>query len=635
MPKRAAKKHADASLPSLLNRETALFAACVSLLAILAFLPAVGNEFVGDDLGNFVVNTDFVGLGAKGIGWAFTTKTVGVYQPLSWLVLEAQRSVFDLNPHGYHVVSLFFHAMNCALLYFLVLTLLQLSGSEKLQSGRWRNLTAAFAVALFAVHPLRTEVVAWVSCQPYLVCGFFLLLSALSYLRYGVEKAKSRRWLAASLAFFFAALLSKAVALMFPALLILLDIYPLRRTGRAWKEKIPFIALTLVFAKISFWARIGYGGAGIEYGLVAKIAIACHCISFFLWKSLSPTGLAGFYPMPSEGELLSNVLAFVPVAVVSLLSLLAIYYRHRFTAAALVWAGYIAFLFPNLGLFSFSNSVTADRYSYAGTMGWVVLTAAALCFRLPELWQKRVQRLFPSAGLCLLAALFFLSWRQVKTWRNNETFWTHVYHHGGENSDLANYHLGVALANAGKVEESVAYIDRSLELCADEETKVRRLADLALDLRKKGEYMAGLHWLEIALRLKPSDAVAHNDTGAILFQLHYLDAALAQFQLALQLKPDLKEAATNVEVALHEQAETDQKIPILREELRKHPDDLATLNRLGVSLAMRGKFDEALELFDKALAINPSFEVTHANIAETQKLKKGPPIALDRVPAGH
>ena len=102
-----------------------MFAACVSILAILAFLPALKNEFVGDDLGNFVVNTDFVGLGARGIGWAFTTKTLGVYQPLSWLVLEAQRSVFDLNPIGYHIVSLFFHAMDCALLYFFVLTLLQ------------------------------------------------------------------------------------------------------------------------------------------------------------------------------------------------------------------------------------------------------------------------------------------------------------------------------------------------------------------------------------------------------------------------------------------------------------------------------------------------------------------------------
>ena len=373
----------------------------------------------------------------------------------------------------------------------------------------------------------------------------------------------------------------------------------------------------------------------VAYGLIAKIAIACHCITFFLWKSLFPTGLAGFYPMPSESELLSNPLSFAPVAAVVMVSLFLIYYRRRFKAAALVWAGYLAFLFPNLGLFSFSNSVTADRYSYVGTLGWVVLTAAALSFRVPEHWRKRIHRLFPPVALCLLAVLFSLSWRQAKTWRNNETFWTHIYHHGGENSDLANYHLGLALAKAGKVDESAPYINRSLELCSDEETKVRRLAELAMELRKKNEYIAGLHWLEIALRLKPNDAVARNDAGALLFQLHYLDAALAQFQRAVHLKPDLKKAANNVAVVLRELAEADQKIPALREELRASPDDLVTLNRLGVALAMRGKFEEALGYFDRALAINPSFKPTHANIAETLKLKKGPPIQLDRVPAAN
>ena len=403
---------------------------------------------MGDDLGNFVVNHDFVGLGARGIGWAFTTKTLGVYQPLSWLVLEAQRSLFALDPRGYHIVSLLLHGINCAILYFLVLALLQSTGSKRLQTGRWQNLTSAFAVALFAVHPLRAEVVVWVSCQPYLVCAFFLLLSAYVYLKQG------KNWLRASLALFLMALLSKAVALMFPILLILMDIYPLQRVRSTWKEKwkekLPFLTLTVLFMGISFWARSGFGGAGKEYGLVAKITTACYGITFFLWKSVVPSGLAGFYPMPSQSELLSSRLSYLPIGIVLAITGFLIYYRRRFFVAALVWAGYIAFLLPNLGLFSFSNSITADRYSYAATLGWAALIAAGLGLRFPERWQKIFHRLLPPTMVCVISVLFLLSWRQDETWKDNVAFWTHVFNHGGEKSDLANFQLGLALAIEGK-----------------------------------------------------------------------------------------------------------------------------------------------------------------------------------------
>jgi hypothetical protein len=209
-------------------------AAALAALAVIVFLPAVRNGFVDlDDDHNFIENPYFRGFGLQHIAWAWTTFRLGVYQPLSWMLLEAEYSVWDLGPRGYHAASLVLHTLNTTLLDALVLAVLHRAVPDLGPRDRATlHIAAAVAVALFAVHPLRTEVVVWVSCQPYLPCAFFMMLSVMAYLRSGGDgRPGGRRWLAASYALALAALLSKAVAIMLPAILLVLDIDPQRRLG--------------------------------------------------------------------------------------------------------------------------------------------------------------------------------------------------------------------------------------------------------------------------------------------------------------------------------------------------------------------------------------------------------------------
>ena len=187
-----------------------------------------------------------------------------------------------------------------------------------------------------------------------------------------------------------------------------------------------------------------------------------------------------------------------------------------------------------------------------------------------------------------------------------------------------NFHLVLALAKNGKLKDSAPHIQHTLEMSQDVDEKVRRLTNIAMALRDRKEYKNALRWLEAAVALKPADAIVRNDIGAVLYELHYLDAALVAFRQAVQLKPDYKEAVANVELVLEKQSELDQQIPKLSEELSRHPDDLAVLNRLGVAVAMRGRFSEALRYFDKAVAIDPTFETTRRNIADNRRAKTRP-----------
>jgi hypothetical protein len=217
-----ASDHPVRSIPA------AVVAVLLALLAVAAFFPVLRNGFIEtwDDQANILENDGYRGLGWAQIQWAWTNHLVGVYQPLGWMILSLQYVLWKLDPWGYHLTSLLFHAANTVVLYFLTLTLLSRCLPDVSEKARLAfAVSCGLAVALFAVHPLRTEVVAWVSCQTYLPCALFALLTVLAYLR-ACRPGPSRRaaWLIGALLLFSAALLSKAPAVTLPAVLLLLDI---------------------------------------------------------------------------------------------------------------------------------------------------------------------------------------------------------------------------------------------------------------------------------------------------------------------------------------------------------------------------------------------------------------------------
>jgi len=441
----------------------------LALIVIAAFIPALDNGFVEwDDTDNFLDNPFYRGLGMAQVKWAWSTFWVGVYQPLAWSLFGAQYVFWKLDPRGYHLTSLFFHAANAVVLYVLTVTLLIRRRPGFFLKSPWVCATGAgLATALFAVHPLRVEAVAWASCQPYLPCALFSMLAVLAYLRaFPMDSSPRWGWLVGSFVLFVTALLFKAAAVSLPALLLILDVYPLRRFGdgpgrwfgsparKVWLEKVPFVLVSLVFMGLAIAARPQSQVSIEHYDPKANIAQACYGIWFYILKTALPLDLIPLYPFPSAMNWLAPSF-LLPILETLAMSVGLFLLRRRWPGLLAVWLSYLVILAPNSGLIRTSNNqIAADRYSYMATLGWVMLAAACLC----RLWQTATRTrpgaiLMITLSLGALLGLVPMTWDQCGIWRNSETFWTHTLNHGaGSNSWQAHANLGLALSRQRKFE---------------------------------------------------------------------------------------------------------------------------------------------------------------------------------------
>ena len=292
----------------------------LGLLGFLAFVPTLGNDFVAwDDPDNFIDNIGFRGLGWRNLWWAWTTMIIGVYQPIAWMLFEVEYLFTGLNPYGYHLGSALMNGLNAVVLYDLTLELIRRCRPDLAeQSPKRVVLMSALSVALFAIHPMRTEVVAWASAQPYLPCACFAMLSVLAYLKANPTDGSPMRsrWLLVSFLLYTAAVLSKAAAIPLPVVFLVLDVYPLRKieAGRGWRdasnvrailEKIPFFTLCAVFMVAAVVARVydrNLDPVG-NTGITGRISLSCYSAMFYPIKSLWPFDLHAFYMRPRWAKL--------------------------------------------------------------------------------------------------------------------------------------------------------------------------------------------------------------------------------------------------------------------------------------------------------------------------------------------
>ena len=302
-----------ASVPSgsaLLRRILPLL---VAVAAIVPFLPALDGGFNWDDIPNLVENPHYRGLGWTQLKWMFTTNLLGHYVPLAWMTLGLNYVLGGMNPWGYHLTNLLLHGANAALFYFAARRLLALAlpPHPGLSPGGGEGaltLGAVLAALVFGVHPLRVESVTWVTERRDVLCGVFFLLAVLAYLR-GVRSGGTiqRWWWTLSVGAFVLALLSKAAAMPLPAVLLLLDIYPLRRVDpvgwrRLLTEKMPYLGLAVASAVMALIAQTraeavtGYQ----DYGIAARVAMACYSFMFYPWKFVWSAELSPLYELPPQ-----------------------------------------------------------------------------------------------------------------------------------------------------------------------------------------------------------------------------------------------------------------------------------------------------------------------------------------------
>lgn len=575
-------------------------------MASVAFLPILGNDFVDrDDPENFLENDDFRGLGRDQVRWAFTTFHHGVYQPLSWLIFEAQYAAWGLDPRGYHLISLLLHTANAAVLYVLTVTLLRLCQPELDRRRPWAlHLSTGLAVTAFAVHPLRTEVVAWASCQPYLTCALFSMLSVLAYLRSHADRSVHVGWWIGSFLLLAAAMLAKAVAVSLPMVLLILDYYPLRRlgdeTGRrggpsawgVWLEKLAFLGLSLPFMGVAIRAK-EVGDvillAGPD-GLASRIAQACYGAGFYPVKTVIPIGITAYYPRPERIDWMQDsFLAFgVAVAGVSATCFLL---RRRWPGVFAAWASYLAILSPNSGLVRAGREIAADRYSYIAMMGLVVLLAAGLRLLVATgRGTRRVTSWLTLTGLCVILGLTLQSRRQCRIWHDTVALWSHVWAHDRSGAPDVPTDMGRVLINHGKSAEAIPHLARAIRM---DPGFAPAYLNLGRALAEQGRLDEAIVSLTEAVRIDPGSAWSHANLGSVLGRKGRLDEAMASTIEAIRLKPDFVEARTN----------------------------------LGMCLALQGKFDEAVAQFAEALRVGPDHDPARRGLAAALRARDGRDVA--------
>jgi len=359
-----------------------ILAGSVFILALLIFLPVLGNGFVNWDDPLYVYGN--LHIRHLDIRWIFTGIVASNYHPLTLLSHTLDYALFGLNPMGHHLTSIILHALNSALVFLLAKRLFNKD------SGSGSTLLPLTAALLFAFHPIHVESVAWVSERKDVLSAFFFLLSILAYLRY-TEKGHDKKYYGLTLFAFILALLAKPMAVTLPVVLLIIDYYPLKRDDNGWArlimEKIPFFALSLASAIVTLWAqRVGHGLRGLEtHSLSTRIYIAVRAVTFYLQKIILPIKLSPYYPLPFNTGLVSSgfIISLAVVILITLLCLLALK-RQRWPMA--LWAFYLVTLLPVSGLVTVGGQAVADRYAYIPTMGFLIF-AGALISRA-ALWGK-------------------------------------------------------------------------------------------------------------------------------------------------------------------------------------------------------------------------------------------------------
>ena len=505
---------------------------------LLAFAPALSNGFViwDDDL-NFTDNVHYRARGAPQLRRMLTTLLGGPDQPLTWMTPGLDYTLWGMDARGYHLTSILLHALNSACCYFAVAALLR-AAKAPAASDEWRvRLGALVAALLFAVHPLRVESVAWASERRDVVSGLFWLLTIIAYVR-AVTTADSRwRWHAIAFGCFVASLLSKAWGITLPAVLLILDVYPLRRLARGTSlgalllEKVPYAVLAAVAAAVAFGAQsfMPEMRSVAEHGVGARLAQSAYGLAFYCWKTLVPLRLSPAYLLespldPTARRYLASA-AFVVAATIA-----AVAARRRAPWALAAWLAFGVIVSPVLGFAQTGPQLVADRYTYLATLPFVAVVGAGV-----QAAAARDRRVTATAAAAAIAVLGFLTFQQARVWHDSRTLWTHTLA-----LDPTNH---IAYTNRGWARQ----LDGDLDGAIDDYTRaiaVNPRYQLAYYNRgtaydDRDELAAAAADYTAAITLDPADARPLNNRGWVRQRQGDLAGAIADYRHALAIaSPD-------------------------------------------------------------------------------------------------
>lgn len=597
------------------RRRDLLIATALVIATLAVYGQVINHQFISLDDDLYIINNPMVanGLTLAGIKWAFATFHAANWHPLTWLSHMIDSQMFGLVAGWHLLMNALIHALNALLLYYFL---------SRSTAARWPS---AMVAALFALHPLHVESVAWAAERKDTLCAFFGLLCLIAYARF----AKTLSWKRYGLVGLTLALglMAKPMLVTWPFVMLLLDWWPLGRLD--WKpvegikslpkallplvrEKIPLFFIVAVSMALTYAAQSSGGAvrALVEEPLSMRIANAIVSYAKYLLLTFWPSNLGVYYPF-SPADLPAwkiaaslGLLAFVTIIAARDAS------RRRYLIVGWLW--FLGTLVPVVGLVQVGGQAMADRYHYIPSIGlFIAIVFAAADF-------VKLRRIKPAAvAATMIAALLILgarAWIQVEYWRDSVTLFTRTLEVTNDNL-VIEYNLAHVLGQQGKFDEAVSHFSEALSINPN---FYDALINMGMTLANQGKITDALKYYDQALRVEPTSAKAHMQMALAFVRQDKPVDALSHFYKAAELAPMDSDVRTNLGLMLTLQGKLAEAFEHLNEAVRLNPNSAEARNNLGRALLAQGKPEEAAAHFSTALRLKPDFAVAQENLKRAQ-----------------
>ncbi|KMP11448.1 hypothetical protein UR09_03325 [Candidatus Nitromaritima sp. SCGC AAA799-A02] len=631
-----------------------LIATLIFFLTFAVFSSCLENGFINWDDDIRVYENALIQSSEPSALWEVATRInprLPIWQPLPELFYAVNYRLFGSSAWGHHFTSLTLHGANTCLVFFLFIALIGKIQPE-IKCDSPLILTGAATALIFGLHPLRVESVAWISNLNEPLCGFFLFSALLTYLLYTSEESARTRsfYYLATLILFPLALLSKPMAVTLPVILLLLDVYPLKRfkgykkTALVLLEKLPFFALSLLSGIITIMAREQGAAAGSVYKIdlfdgltdafknlllfeetanvdqkfsfAERIISAVGNLTFYMEKTLLPFQLTPYYPFPKNPSFLSLSFITSALAVAGITVLCAWGWKRGKKFWLIVWLYYLITILPVLGLlFSGRKAAAADRYTYISTLSFYLLAGAGALWT----WRKSGQPLVKSplkaslvAGSAALIILFcLLVPRQIQIWKDGGTLWSHITTRFPGKLPLAHNQLGNFFRDNGMTEKAKAEYKKALRI---DPRYAKSHNNLGMIYLGAGRFEEAEKQFRTALEIHPQFPGVHNNFGLLYQQKGNPKEAENEYKLALQADPKFEKALNNLGLLYLKKGQTEEAEEALRSALKTHPRFAEAHNNLGLVYLKKGQREKAVAEFETALKLNPDLMPAYKNL---------------------
>jgi Flp pilus assembly protein TadD len=590
---------------------------------LAVYWPLQHHDFINYDDPAYVTSNRHVqsGLTVNGFRWASTTMELSNWHPLTWLSHMADYHLFGTNPAGHHWTNLLFHLLNVNLLFYIL---------HRFTGAFWKS---AMVAALFALHPLNVESVAWVSERKNVLSTFFWMFTVFAYGHYVIQPRWERY--AVVLIVFALGLMAKPMLVTLPFVLLLLDFWPLGRArfslcaaespiraerwipagegktsfARLFIEKIPLFILSVFSVIMTLKAASGQAIAATEaLPMISRIENAVVSYMRYIGKMLWPEGLAVFYPYFPSWPLWQ---VFGAVLLLVCITAFVIWKFRAHPHLAVGWFWYLGTLVPVIGLVQVGLQSMADRYMYVPMIGLFIM----IVWGVPDLlrgWRVQTPILI-AASAVVLCSLGMCTYIQVQYWESSVRLFRHTLSVTSANY-IAHNLLGNALRDAGQYEESMANHRRSVTINPDYWLAYNNLG-VTLSLQRR--YPDAIAAYLKAISINGDDGLVRFNLGDALLQTGNIDEAAVQFGEAVRLRPEVAAFQNSLGVAMIRQGKLDEAVKVLRQAIRLEPEHAGAHFNLAMILSHQGKYQEAIECFSEALRIQPDYGEARRNLQET------------------